>query len=100
MCGEAYLIQVSYKEDALGQMILDTEIRKEILTEIESVNRREWFDAGRNGFKPEIKLKTAAVNYSGEKEIEFEGVRYSIYRTFKLTSSDEIELYLERKAGV
>lgn len=98
--GEAELISTTYKEDAAGQRIPDGEVRTEILVRVESVNRREWTDAGRNGFNPEIKLITAAINYSGEREIEFDGARYSVYRTYNLPNSDEIELYLERKAGV
>lgn len=100
MDGVAYLISTSYKEDNLGQRIPDGETRVEIYVIIESVNRREWMDAGRNGFNPEIKLKTAAINYSGEREIEVDGTRYSVYRTYNPPASDEVELYLERKAGV
>ena len=98
--GEAKLISIAYKEDGVGQQIPDREVETEILVRVESINRREWTDAGRNGFNPEIKLITAAINYSGEREIVFDGVRYSVYRTYNLPNSDEIELYLERKAGV
>lgn len=100
MDGVVYLIQKIYKEDAIGQRIPDVENRLELFAAIESVSRREWAEAGRNGLKPEIKITTAAINYSGEKEIEYNGTRYSVYRTYHLPESDQIELYLERKAGV
>lgn len=100
MDGIAYLIQTSYVEDAIGQRIPNEENRVELFVTVESVNRREWTDAGRNGFNPELKLVTAAINYSGEKEIEYEGVRYAIYRTYNVPDSDDIELYLQRKVGV
>ncbi len=100
MDGIAYLIKATYKEDALAQRIPDGEIRLELPVSVESVTRREWMDAGRNGLNAEKMLKTAAVNYAGEREIEYEGVRYAIYRTYNPPASDEIELYLQRKAGV
>lgn len=100
MDGVAYLISQTYQKGSLGQHIPAKEAREEVLVTCESVSRREWMDAGRNGLNPEIMLKTAAVNYSGEKEIEYEGVRYAVYRTFNPPDSDDIELYLQRKAGV
>lgn len=100
MDGVAYLISLSYEEDHLGQRIPNGENRTEVFVTVDSIDRREWMDAGRNGMKPELKLKTASVNYSGEKEIEYEGTMYSIYRTYNIPDSDEIELYLQRKVGV
>lgn len=100
MDGVAFLIQTTYKKDMIGQFIPDKETLIEVLVTVESVSRREWMDAGRNGLSPEYKMTTAAINYSGEKEVEYEGVRYAIYRTYNPPESDEIELYLQRKAGV
>ena len=100
MDGVAYLIQKKYVADNIGQLIPDGETRLELFVSVESINRREWMDAGRNGLNPEIKLVTAAINYSGEKEIEYKGVRYAIYRTYNVPDSDDVELYLQRKAGV
>ncbi len=100
MDGVAYLISVIYKEDSLGQKIPNGENRLEVFVTVESVGRREWIDAGRNGLNPELKLTTASLNYSGEKEIEYEGVRYAVYRTYNAPDSDEIEFYLQRKAGI
>ena len=100
MDGVAYLIQKIYKKDTIGQRIPESETRMEIFVTVESVSRREWSDAGKNGLNPEIKIVTAAINYSGENEMEYNGVRYSVYRTYHPTDTDRIELYLERKAGV
>ena len=98
MDGVAYLISQKYKIGTLNERIPDGENRLEILVSVKSVGQKEWMDAGRNGFNSELKLTTAAVNYSGEKEIEYDGIHYSIYRTFRPDNSDEIELYLQRKA--
>ena len=49
--------------------------------------------------KPALVFITPAVNYSGEQEAELQGVRYRIYRTYRKRDTDEVELYLEEKAG-
>lgn len=100
MDGVVCLIRKSYTKDEIGQYIPDGEISTEIFATVKSVSRREWMDAGRNGLNPELVLITASINYSGEKEAEYEGVRYAIYRSYNPPDSDEIELYLQRKAGV
>ncbi len=100
MDGVAYLITQTHKKDELGQYIPGEEKKIEILVSEESITRTEFFSAGRNGMKPEIMLKTATVNYSGQNEVIYEGMRYSIYRTHKVEETDEIELYLQKKAGV
>ena len=38
-------------------------------------------------------------DYNGAKEVEFDGKRYGIYRTY-LRQDELLELYLERKTGV
>lgn len=100
MDGVAYLIRKKHKKDSIGQFIPDGEERQEVFVTEGSISRREWADAGRNGMNPEIQLSTAAVNYSGEEVVEYKSVRYAIYRTYSPPDSDEIELYLQRKAGV
>ena len=100
MDGVVSLIQKSYAKDEIGQYIPSSESYVEILVTVNSVSRREWMDAGRNGMNPELMLTTAAINYSGEKEVEYEGVRYAVYRTYNPPNSDEIEIYLQRKVGV
>lgn len=93
------LVVQTYKEDEIGQPI-PTEIRREIWARVESVTRAEFFSAGKNGLSPELVLNTPRVNYEGEKIALVQGVPYGIYRTYFHADSDEIELYLERKAGV
>lgn len=100
MDGVAYLIHKLYSSDSIGQKIPIGETKQEIYVSTGSINRNEWFNAGRNGMNPEILLTTAAVNYSGEDIIEYDGVRYGIYRTYQRKDSDEIELYLHKKGGI
>ena len=63
------------------------------------VSATEFFEAGRAGICPEYRVTLFAFDYNGESIAELEGVRYGVYRTY-LKSGEDIELYLERKAGV
>lgn len=92
------LIDCTYTTDVLGQQIA-TETSRQVFCDVKSVSQAEWFEGGRNGLKPEYKITMFLYDYNGEKVAEFDGVRYSIYRTFK-AQNEVIELYLEAKAGV
>ena len=94
------LIEKTYTEDELGQRIPGEEKHTEILVRINSIGRNEFYKAGQSGLNPEFVFITARINYSGEKEIEFEGKRYSVYRAFSPPDSDDIELYVHKKVGV
>lgn len=101
MDGIIYLIKKQRVQDAIGQYVEVEEIRTEIFAEINSISRTEFSAAGRNGFNPDIFFKTPLINYNGESEIEFDGVRYGIYRTYiPPNDSDNIELYAQKKVGI
>lgn len=97
------LVGMIYKDDGLKQKVPVDSLR-EVWARIESISRSEWNAAGREGLNPQLLIVTAAVNYNGEKIVQIgkgqAARRYSVYRTYRLADSDEIELYLERKAGV
>jgi hypothetical protein len=59
----------------------------------------EWFEAGRNGIKPEYRLTMSQFDYDGQTEVIILGKRYGVYRTY-IYKNDTIELYVEQKAGV
>lgn len=100
MDSTVYLISKTYKEDELGQRIPEKENRIEVFVRIESVNRTEFYKAGQSGLKPEFVFVTNKINYSGEQELEYEGKRYDIYRTYSPPDSDDIEIYVHKKVGV
>lgn len=93
-----YLISVTYTTDGIGQKV-PTETRKQVFCKMRSVSQSEWFEAGRNGLKAELQATMFAYDYSGEEICEYNGKRYGVYRTY-FRGTDEIELYLERKAGL
>ena len=76
-----------------------TETRSQIFAKKESVSRSEFYNGGKAGLQPEFRLTTAVIDYNGELEVELDGVRYGIYRTYNV-SQDYIELYCEKKGGL
>ena len=94
------LISRNLEQNAFGDYVESGETRREVFGSVQSINRSEWYEAGRKGMNPEIVFITPIVNYGFESEAEFHGTRYGIYRTYLIRETDEIELYLERKAGV
>ena len=93
------LINKKLDQNDFGGFTEESETEREIYGTVSSITRAEWYDAGRKGMNPEIVFTTPIVNYCGETEAEYHGIRYGIYRTYLVQGSDMIELYLERKAG-
>lgn len=66
---------------------------------VTSVDRQEFYSAGQRNLKPEIRVTIWSAEYDGQEIIEIDGERFGVYRTYRQNYSDEIELYVERKAG-
>lgn len=91
------LISETYSADTIGQMIA-TEKERDVFCNVRSVSQSEWFQGGQNGLNPEWLVTMFAPDYEGEKLVEFNGVRYGVYRTY-VRDDELLELYLERKTG-
>lgn len=104
----AYLIGATYTVDSIGQRT-KTESYKKVYCNIRSVSGSEWFAGGQNGINPQYQVTMFKYDYNGELEVNIGGSivnnvltggqRYAVYRTYE-GRNDNIELYLERKAGV
>lgn len=92
------LIAVSQTQDENGVWHAQ-ETARQIFCRADSITRREFFDAGRNGLNPERKFTVFAADYGGELLLAFEGRRLGVYRTYHIPGTDYMELYAERKAG-
>lgn len=92
-----YLISTAYTQNALKQYVYTTEKRL-VYCSVSSISQTEWFEGGRNGLNPQLRFTMFAPDYQGEKELEFEGVVYSIYRTY-VGKNEFIDLYTELKKG-
>lgn len=91
------LIAKSSTKDAAG-IHHDIEVSKEVFCNTESIGSAEFFRAGANGLRAEFRFTIFAYDYSGETTVEYDGIRYSIYRTYK-AKKDELELYVTKEVG-
>ena len=88
-----------YKRDGLDQQVTDGVVRREIFCDKKNVKRSEWLSAAQLGFKAAWCVTIWADEYQGETVAILDGVRYGVYRTYQ-ANPEELELYLEQKAGV
>lgn len=91
------LISESRAQDDYGRWIA-TKTSKQVMCQVDSITRAEFFEGGRNGLNPEFKFTMFFGDYSGESIVEYQGKTYAVYRTY-LRRTDIIELYVERKGG-
>ena len=63
-----------------------------------SVSQTEFYNAGQQGFKPEARFDIYQTEYSGEDELEANGERLTIYRTFE-REDGRVELYATKRKG-
>ena len=71
-----------------------------ILARMDDVSRGEFFAAGQYGMRPEFRFIVNPVEYQGEMVCAWNGRRYAIYRTYHVPGTDDLELYVQREAGV
>lgn len=92
------LIAESYAKNDYGQL-RPTKTERKVYAQIDSVSRQEFFEGGRNGLNPELVFRMFVGDYKDEREIEYNGKCYGVYRTY-FARNDIIELYTERKGGL
>ena len=79
---ELVLVRIEAGENDLGDPIT-IRTKKPILCDVMSVGRFEHYQAAAHGLKPEIVFVVSRWDYEGEKEVEFEGERYNVLRTYQ-----------------
>src|SRR5690554_853289 len=94
---ELILIGHIYEEDEWGNQV-PVETRKPVLCNIKSIGRNEFYAAAQTGLKPEITFVIHGYEYNEEKEVEFEGEKYKVIRTY-MKDFEEMELTCEKVAG-
>lgn len=94
---ELTLIKLEFIEDEIGNQT-PTQTRKIVLCNVKSVGRNEFYNAATAGLRPSIVFVMHGYEYNGEQQVEFEGVRYNVIRTYS-TDFEEIELTCERVAA-
>lgn len=106
------LTLISYKvdKDEIGNDIT-IPIKRKILCKVADIGQYEFYNAKVSDLKPEIKFIIHEFEYEGEKEVEFEGERYEVLRTYRkkyrigekksgnILEAEEIELTCEKVIG-
>lgn len=91
------LVTETWTEDQYG-VLQPTETEKTVFCDVTSVTGTEVAEFGRNGINPEYRFTMFRYDYNGERIVEYNGDRYSVYRTY-IARNDTIELYAERRGG-
>lgn len=92
-----YLVSETYTKNQYG-VLIPTVTKRKVFANVTSVTATEWFEGGRNGLNPELRIRVFAPEYHGEEVVQFNGKYYAIYRTY-MARDDVLELYVERKQG-
>lgn len=93
------LISATQRTDTIGQ-IVNAGTPTNVFARISSIDRTEWYNAGKNKMNPQMRATVKSFEYSGEREVEIDGIKYGVYRTYDVPGTDDTELYLEEKGGV
>lgn len=75
-----------------------SETSRKVFCAITSVSLQEWSEGGRLGLNPQFRMTMFAPEYHGEQILEYQGERYTIYRTY-YGRNDTLDLYVERRQG-
>lgn len=94
---ELTLIGETIEEDDIGNQ-RPVETRTTVLCSVKSAGRSDFYSGAAAGLRPEYVFTVHAYEYSGERIVEFEGMRYRVIRTYQ-TGTEEIELTAERVIG-
>lgn len=92
-----YLQTIAYTVDSIGQ-------RKAVITEtpvfalVESVGMNEFFQAGEQGLKPDLRFVVWLTEYEGQENLRYDSDVYSVYRTYR-RKDGRIELYTQKRVG-
>lgn len=87
------LITVTETTDRYGRTVT-TEASKELFAAVRSITQSEFYQAQAVGLKPEYKFVIADyLEYNNEKIVEYNGIRYSVKRTYRTGNQLEIIAY-------
>ena len=96
MTGVLTLIAQTTSTDQYGNEVA-TEAEKQVFCEVDSITQTEFYQAANTELNPEYKFTIFFGDYNGQPIVEYNGLRYAIYRSYR--TGDDLELYVERKIG-
>ncbi len=92
-----YLVHETREQNGIGEWVSTESLRK-VYANVSSISASEYFSASQIGLNPEVRFTMFAPDYQGELAVEYNGIRFSVYRIYRATT-DKMELYAQREAG-
>ena len=92
-----YLVHEAREQNGIGEWV-STETLRKVYANVSSISASEYFSASQIGLNPEMRFTMFAPDYQGELAVEYNGIRFSVYRIYRATT-DKMELYAQREAG-
>jgi SPP1 family predicted phage head-tail adaptor len=90
------LISVTKTQNAVTGRLTETEgTPKQVFADEKSITQTEFYQAQASGLRPEIKFIMRKVDYSDEKRLTFNSVKYDIIRTYS-KNGELIELICQK----
>lgn len=77
----------------------DDDVKTNVYAEVYSVGRDEFNAAGQQGMKATHKFVVWTSEYDDQDELEYDGKRLSIYRTYQEPGKEKTELYTAERIG-
>lgn len=77
-----YLLSTTNSTNDLGDSI-KIHAKRQVFAEKKSVRQSEFYQAAATGLKPEIAFEIWSREYQQEQLLDYEGILYTIIRTFK-----------------
>ncbi|NLC03181.1 MAG: phage head closure protein [Tissierellia bacterium] len=83
----AKLISITKTVDDIGDTV-EVSVKKQVFVNKKSIRQSEYYQALSVGLKPELMLEVRSIDYSDEKDIEYNNKNYNITRVY--TKNGEI----------
>jgi len=74
------LISLTIAQDGYGNEV-EERTEREVFANENSIGSSEYYNAASQGLRPELKFEIRSIEYSGEKEIKFDGDIYNIIQS-------------------
>lgn len=91
------LLSIEYTQDDLGEWV-EQVTETEVFTIVQSISMNEFYEAGREGMKPDYRFHVWLTEYNDQELVEYKGKRYRVYRTY-IRNDGRIELYVNEQKG-
>ena len=95
-----YLIEETIGADDIGNQITALSSSNKCYAKVQSVRTNEFYSAVEVGLTPSMEFVIKKLNYHGENEIEWDGIRYEVIRVVEPKNKFDIVLVCSKKIGV